>query len=286
MLISNNNDTICVDVCQEHNEPYTKVGISNNIYCDKCDIFYNTPSIMTILDWKKQILIEMETYKLKLNNKINGLKCIIEMILDYKELKSVSKTFEDIIDTILIDISHVDNFIQLVNHLSISSIIKRKNHLLYNTNIIPQDIGNCIVNDGNRAIIEYVRRILRNDADINSCIGILHTASLNNRLSIVKCLIKYGIDVNNDSAIISASFEGNLDVVECLIKNGADSATPNLGVAANIQNKYEALREASRNGNLNVVKLLVKNGAMNDEALHCASRNGHSDIVNYLTNYK
>ena len=42
------------------------------------------------------------------------------------------------------------------------------------------------------------------------------------------------IHASNDSALRLASIYGHLAVTECLIKNGAVSATPNLGVAANV----------------------------------------------------
>jgi hypothetical protein len=45
----------------------------------------------------------MEKFKVKLFNKIKGLKCIIELIKKY-DIKSIIKQIEDIIDTILIDI--------------------------------------------------------------------------------------------------------------------------------------------------------------------------------------
>jgi ankyrin repeat protein len=55
-------------------------------------------------------------------------------------------------------------------------------------------------------------------------------------IDLVEAFIKLGADihVDNDCALRCTARSGHLAVVECLIKNGADSATPNLGVAANI----------------------------------------------------
>jgi hypothetical protein len=85
------------------------------------------------------------------------------MIKNYKE-KSLSsiKQIEDIIDTIFIDISHIENFNKLINDLSISNIIKRKNKILNSNVIIKIDFDNDI------SIINIINIIISNDANIHA----------------------------------------------------------------------------------------------------------------------
>jgi hypothetical protein len=293
MLISNNNDTICVDVCPEHNEEYTKICSCDNFYCDKCDNFnnvhtYDRSGIYTIMDWKKQTLQIMENYKFKLNNKVKGLNCIIEIIHPNKELHPITKQLYDIVDTILIKISHIENFNQLIDNLSISNIRKRKEQLLISTISMPKNIIKSI--NKNLEIFEYVNIILKNGIDINTHNDyVLTTASKNGNLHVVECLIKYGANANNNKAFINASYSGNLDIVELLIKYGAD-----------IHARNEALCYAAMNGKLNIIEYLISHGAglatprpdkvgdihaNNGQALHSASMYGHLDIVEYLISH-
>jgi hypothetical protein len=281
ILISNNNDDTLSEenICIIHDEEYTKIcEACICMFCDKCN---NSCGVVDIKDYRPKTLINMENFKSKLNIKINGLKCIIEIIRPYNEFQSISKQFEDIIDTILVDISHVDTFNQLINddNLSISNIIKRKNYILTNITVIPKEIP--FYKDENLFIImEYVKMILEREADINAKSNgyILGTASDNDRLDIVECLLKYGADVhaNTDYALVRASYKCHLDVVECLLKYGADVHA----------NNDEALCWASYNGHLAVVKYLIEHGAdihsKDDYAFRLACQNDHLDVVKYL----
>jgi hypothetical protein len=113
--------------------------------------------------FKPSILTQMENFKRKLLNKINGLECIIELI-EYDDKSSSSiKQIEDIIDTIYVDISHINNFIQLINDVSLSQIINRKNKIL-NSNINIQTLSI----DKKLNFIEFINIIINNDGDINS----------------------------------------------------------------------------------------------------------------------
>jgi hypothetical protein len=115
------------------------------MYCYKCENICNG---YTIEEWKKQILLQMDNFKSKLTNKIKGLNCIIEITMnvnDDYDYTSFVKQLDDIIDTMFVDISHIDNFSQLINNLPISNIIKRKNTILNNNKnniIIPSEINN------------------------------------------------------------------------------------------------------------------------------------------------
>jgi hypothetical protein len=269
------------------------------MYCDKCD---NIPfELYTIEEWKKRVLIEIENFRNKLNNKINGLNCIIEITMNNntndKESESFIKQCEDVIDTIFVNISHIDNFNQLINDLPISHIIKRKNTILNNKIVVPIDSPNSFVN----MILSYELDI---HADNNYA---LKRAVCKGCVDIVECLIKYGADIHNNHFVQLASSRGYLDVVECLIKHGADiHADNNLaikwaseyghldvvkrlishGADIHIQND-RPLFLASNRGHLDVVKYLIANGSnINDEAITRASQNGHTDIVEYLTNIK
>jgi hypothetical protein len=134
VLPIDNTSYVVIEKCSLHNEPYTKICYCDRLYCDKCEYSCNPsndPHTLALFhckydieDWKNQVLLQIGKNKSILVNKINGLKCVMEIIIDNK---SIIKQIDDIIDTILVDISHIDNFNQLVNTLPISHIIKRKN---------------------------------------------------------------------------------------------------------------------------------------------------------------
>jgi hypothetical protein len=82
---------------------------------------------------------------------------------------SIIKQIEDIIDTIFVDISHINNFNKMINdnddNIPISNIIKRKNKILINKpipqlNITPSNI--------NKHLIELINIVIENDGDIHA----------------------------------------------------------------------------------------------------------------------
>jgi hypothetical protein len=84
-------------------EPYTKVCECDRIYCDKCEC---DRICCNIEDWKKQALIQMEIFRVELNNKINILNCITEIIMidNINHVNdSIIKQIEDIIPSLSSD---------------------------------------------------------------------------------------------------------------------------------------------------------------------------------------
>ena len=291
VLLITDNVILSIEKCSIHNEPYTFIDEDDNMYCDTCSC---TSFVYSIEYWKTLSVTLMEKFRNKLLNKIKGLECIIELI-EYDDKSSSSiKQIEDIIDTIYVDINHIDNFNQLINNISISKIINRKNKILnsnINIQILSIDaklkfsiiIKTIIKNDGDihagydwifrwasmnghLAIVEY---LIKNGADIHAHNDYaLCWASKNCYLDLVKCLIYHGANVhaNNNQSFIWACYMGHLPVVECLIYHGADVHV----------NKDLALRHASANGHLD---------ACNDNALIRASENGHRNVVKYLISH-
>ena len=320
-IVSDNDNTpftyvnsLC-EVCSIHNENYTRI-YRNSLYCDKCK--YSLPDkSVSIEEWKKRTLIEMKNFEDKLNNKIKGLNCIMEItMIDRRDHREIIKQIEDIIDTIFVDISHIYNFNKIINdndndnNIPISNIIKRKNQILDNKIVISiPNIASYITSFDDKILINYIKMIIKNDGDIHyNDDYIFQIASKNGHLNVVKCLIKYGADIHaqNDLALRWASGSGKLDVVKCLIEHGADIHADNEyalryasgnghlevveclithGANVHVLDEY-AFRWASENGHLDVVKCLVKYGAnvhaMNDHALYWASRNNYPDVVEYL----
>jgi len=75
-ISDNNKDTTYIDVCSTHNKEYIKICKNDNLYCELCPCpLY----VSTINEWRNQALIQMQKFEDKLNNKIKGLNCIIEM---------------------------------------------------------------------------------------------------------------------------------------------------------------------------------------------------------------
>ena len=262
------------ELCTIHiNEPYTNICECDKMYCDECDISCTCTIVYTIEEWKKKVSTRMEEFHNKLNDKINGIQCVIDIlnINNNNEHISFIKQLDDIIDTIYVDISHIDNFNQLINdsNIPISSIIKRKNKLLNNNIVLP----NCKIKDDDK-LKTCVNGILKYGIDND----VFQRVSRYGDLNMVKCLINHGANIHafNEEAVRNASQEGNLHVVECLISHGA------------YIHAYDdfALRYASARGHLDVVECLIEHGANihanNDEAFRWASGNGHLDIVEYL----
>ena len=273
------SDTSYIDICPKHNEPYTIASkLDDMFYCDKCisPLF----CIYTTEEWKEEILTKIEKIKYKLTNKINGLNCIIELSKEYKESESIIKQIEDIIDTMYIDISHIDNFINNIDNIPIPNIIKRKDQLLDNIIIKRKDNINPVASQLRDEIFDkFVKYMFIYGPDINTYDNRqMIWASENGYLNIVKCLIKHGADIHgmNDKAFRVSSENGRLDVVKYLINHGA---------AINV-NSDEAFRKACNNGHVDVVELLIKHGANlhvnNDHALHVSSSKGHLKMVECL----
>jgi len=268
MLLTTSNDS-STNICPVHNQEYGYIE-NNTMYCDECT--YSSLAY-SIDDWKEYTLIEMENFKQKLNNKINGLNNVIEMIKYNNNSLSDIKQIEDIVDSTFVDISHIDNFCQFIDNVN----IKRKNTIL-NSNIIIQ-----IPSLSNNQLTEYIQIILKDyEANIHTQNDYaLRCASANGHLSSVECLIKHGANIHacNDSALCSASKNGHLEVVKLLVKYGADVHACN----------NCSLQYASEYGHLDVVKFLIYNGsnihANDDWALRWASHNGHLDIVEYLISH-
>jgi ankyrin repeat protein len=302
ILEINNNNPI-IEICPIHNKEYTKICKCDHIYCDHCgDSCSHSRDVCSIEDWKKRTIAEIEKFKLKLTNKINGLKCVIEMIQYCDKSSPDIKQIEDIVDSTFVDISHIDNFNQFIDNTPISNLIKRKNAILnININIQIELISN--------PLMDYIKIIIENDGDIHanndyvliraSCHGnlsmyesliesaayihscnerTLRWACSNGHLAVVECLIKYGANIhaNNEEALRGASYYGYLDVVKCLVSHGADIHVYN----------EQALYLASCNSKLAVVKCLVEHGAdinaFDGRALKMASICGHLDVVKYL----
>jgi ankyrin repeat protein len=183
----------------------------DHIHCDEC-ICDN------IEDWKKQSLTQIEEFRDKLNNKIKELNCVTEIIMinHSDNNNSVIKQIEDILDTIFVDITHIDNFNKLMNdnNIPISHIIKRKNKILDNNIVINLDITS--IDEVQKS--ETIDIIIKHGLD-----KALQHASENGYLDIVKIIIKYGANVQayNNYAIRWASMKGHLEVIKCLIAHGA-----------------------------------------------------------------
>ena len=305
--------------CIEHNEEITGICDCKYLYCDKCVISCNKCFEPTgIEDWKTHILESMDDAKSELDNKITGFKCMTDMIqkYKYKEIESVIKQFEIISDTLLVDIQHIEHFVQFVNDLPISQIIKTAKKILTNDTInIPADILDPIKNkntdldnaikimeiiifthNGNihgyhdqalvyasdKGNLDVVELLLNYDADVNACDdSALRWASSNGHMAVVELLIKHGanIDAKNTDALRMASQYGHLPAVECLIKNGADV------------NAYynSSLIGASENRHVAVMECLISHGAdvhyEEDFIIIKASMNGHLDVVECLVSH-
>jgi ankyrin repeat protein len=253
----------------------------------------------------------MQKFEDKLNNKIKGLNCICEITNYHRE---ITKQIEDIVDTIYVYISHINNFNKIINdndnNIPISNIIKRKNKILINNPIPPLNITNSSNTSIDKYLIKFIEMIIENHGDIHTESNLaLRVASNNGHLAVVECLISHGADIHaqDDRSVQAASYYGHLAVVECLIKHGADTelcsdseairATPNLGVAADIHVDDDyALRWASMNGHLSVVECLIYHRASdgwrhlgdadihasNDSALRLASIYGHLAVTECL----
>jgi ankyrin repeat protein len=284
ILLPNNNELI-INICPEHIELYTVICKCDHIYCDKCAIqcgcgVYN--NIGNIEQWKKYTLSQMKNFADTLNNKIKGLECITEIIINNNSVNNVeyiTKQIEDIIDTVFVDISHVDNFINHINdNIPISNIIKRKNIILNNK--IPISSINIIPSAWPRKhVLDIIDIIIKNDGDINANDNnALTYAYINGNLDIVKCLISHGKYTGGSCNVpfIWASYKGHLDIVEFLLSHDADIHA----------NNDHALRTAASSGHLTVVEYLVEHGAnvhaCNNEALNVASNNGYLAIVELL----
>jgi ankyrin repeat protein len=266
------------DLCNIHNKNYTKI-CDDHVYCNECEI--PNGLYMDIDDWKKRTLIEMQKFEDKLNNKIKGLNCIIEIVNNHRE---ITKQIEDIMDTVFVDISHIYNFNKFIDDIPISNLIKRKNQILNNKPIKPLDIIDNIP----RHLTEFINMIINNDGDIHATINaemsvghkndVLGWASVNGHLAIVECLIKYGADIhaNDDKALKIASYNGKLAIVECLISHGANIHS----------NDDYALTVSCRNHHLDVIECLIKHGADihvdNDWVFRYAAGSGHLAVVKIL----
>jgi ankyrin repeat protein len=224
----------------------------------------------SIEDWKKNSLIKMDKFSSKLYNKIKGLTCIIELTKDESYIKQI----EDVVDTIFVDINHIDNFNKYINDndIPISSIIKRKNKILNNKITIPTYVEDDV----------FIDMIIRNDGDIHAENEfVFRNASENGYLAIVECLIKYNADIHakNNYALRWASRDGHLDVVKFLIEHGADIHDEN----------DQAFISASDNGHIEIIEYLISHGAdvhvNNNQALRHASNRGHLEVVKYLLSH-
>ena len=215
------NSNTCIEMCNIHNEECVVVCECNRMFCKNCDRMCDkSHPIHTIGYCKTQAIEQMKNLRAKLTNQINGLNCIME--LTKNEYESIKKQIEDIIDTILININHIDDFINNINNIPFSNIIKRKNQILNNKFDILIDITTI----NNEILITLINFILKNELNINAHDdNVLWWASSKGYLDIVKCLIKYGaegrrllggaVDVhsNNNEALTLASRYGHLDIV-------------------------------------------------------------------------
>jgi hypothetical protein len=106
----------------------------------------------------------MKKFEDKLYNKIKGLNCISEIIRNHN---SIIKQIEDIIDTIYVDISHINNFNNIINdsNIPISNIIKRKKVIL-NKNFVASipRLGSDIP----RRSINFINILINQDVDIHA----------------------------------------------------------------------------------------------------------------------
>ena len=236
---------LIVELCNKHNEPYTKI-YDNNMYCDNCNTLGSN-----IDDWKKQTIIDMQKFRTILTAKVKGLTCIAEIINKYDD--SIIKQIENIIDTIFVDFSHIDNFTKMINdnNIPISHMIKRKNQILNNELVISINKTDKI----DKHLIEFIDIIItKNKGNIHANKDeLLRWASYHGYLDIVECLINNGADIHakNDRALRSASEYGRLAIVEYLISHGANIHAEN----------NQALRAASQGGRTAIVECLINNGA-------------------------
>ena len=184
------NECIELEKCNKHNYEYTSICECDRLYCKDCvDMCDKSHRTYTMGYFKEQILKQMYNFRTKLNNKIKGIQCILEFIPNYEWLV---KQYEDTIDTVLVDISHIDNFNKSINNLSISNIIKRKNKILGNNTVIPPIYG---IDDDK--LTEIINSIIDNDGNIHADEDVvLRFASKNSKLSFIKYLINNGADIH------------------------------------------------------------------------------------------
>lgn len=249
--INNNNNNIDIEKCSVHDKSYTHICKCDIIYCDKCIRSCSEPNTYTIEQWKKQTLIKMKNFEVKLYNNIKGLNCIIDMIMnDNNKYMPLIKQIYDTIDTLFIDISHIDNFNKIINdnELPISNIIKRKNTILNKKTVITYRI------DKSNIYNVYINTILKHGGNINYSDNILLIrACRDGKLAVVEYLIKHGADIHarNEGALCFAAMNGHLAVVEYLIEHGA-----------NIHAKNDlALNGAYECRKFNIVECLISHGA-------------------------
>ena len=278
LVAPDDNNTLHIEKCSKHNKEYTYVCECGIMHCNKCRPCHK---LYTIKKWKKHTLSQMENIRSELNNKIIGLNCIIEMITTYNnnnnDKLSIIKQIEDIIDTYLVDVSHINNFISVIHDDQIYHNAKRKKQLLDNIVLI-QDFNIIKSLNTDRKIIDFIDRIMVYETKNNIANYTLCFASRYGYLAVVKYLVKSvaNIHYNNNQALCLASEYGQSDIVECLISHGAN-------VHDNVD---QPLRIASKNGHLRIVECLIKCGAnihvYNDIALRDASSNNHLAVVECL----
>ena len=140
--------------------------------------------------------------------------------------------------------------------------------------------------------VTIVKELLKLGIDVNTLDNNhqspLHIASKNGHLGLVKELLKSGANVDEEqfefrTPIILASMKGHAEIVTELLKNGADTYCYD-------SSGQVAIHLAAENGHLEVVKVLLWNNDLdvkcldneNIEPLQLASKNGHIEIVQEL----
>lgn len=84
--------------------------------------------------------------------------------------------------------------------------------------------------------------------------SLLKTAIRMRRTNVVKLLLRYGANVNDRGAILSATEQSNAEVLQLLLDYGADASMNN-------QERNLALSLATKNGSAPMIQLLLDNGA-------------------------
>ena len=86
----NDNNEQYIEKCTIHNEEYTSICECDKMYCKICDdLCGKQHQLYTIGYFKKHVILQMENFRDKLNTKIKGLLCIVDIITNEVNKSSI-----------------------------------------------------------------------------------------------------------------------------------------------------------------------------------------------------
>lgn len=181
-------------------------------------------------------------------------------------MDSFIKQIYGLIDTILVYITHIDNFIQNIDIIPMSSLVKRKDEIMNMRIEVQNDISDNISKHFS-GLVELIE-ILKDDDN-----------TYDDYTDVLKCFSEHSknIDSINQHTILEAAYDGNLHLIKYLLHMDV------------VVDRGVLLWLASLKGHLYVVDYLINNGAdihaHEDKAIYWASRRGHMEVVEYLIKY-